>query len=1074
MAELTKEEFNAGIERIAGGNSAPKIPDSVMGKTIDDVKKFGAEVAPLIVGFNRLATGATAAETALAGIGKIASFIPGLSGFGSAIGEAGTALLKNKSQMDEAGKMGLGGNNLGLYNQQVAQLGVTTTEYNQLMKTYGNNINGLAGSAQRSSEAFTKLGSDVRDSGTGRQLQQLGVSTEELAQITALSVMNGKKLAAQGTEDYKKQSAAAQELAQQIAETSLITGMSRDAISKSIETETKKPGVMLAMMQMDEQGKKNFLQTQAQLAPLGDSVKAFASEIVTGGVRTKEGIATMTALGPAGEELQRAIKLQQSLSANASESEKLRAKEAVDMATAKVNERIASKEYAQIANTATGETANQMLKIAGENKGVQTQMAAVQEAGGNLEAAIKAQRAEAQARIAGQKVDENGKPVTAKNEKGEDVRVIDEGTRLSRTLNDANARAAIQAEGLARNMKNANDALGKSPDAINTFNQLLRLSGTATTGKEAEVQGKEFFDKNLNTRKGAEPAAPGYKGTSQPIEDLAARPKTKLAEGGVVEPQAGGTDATIGEGGKPEAVIPLDKLDGMMKSKDSGGINIAEISKTISTTLSSAQTPNEGKKLETDKGPLEAVLSDYQKTVLKYAATEGEMKQVQIDNEKNIIRGSEAGILENKKRIAEIEKDADGRELTRREQSRVERIQAEIQGQQESLAMHKEALAVYENIDALSNQTVVDNKKTTADETMASLKEQEAAGYAANKAASLARDALEEKAEAEGRSMTEAEEAQYKLLGVELNASSNKITSAQEAQKALERAESDRAFQAKVQQQRDEMAKESAIQATEIAKVNAEAQTDIQKDASSSEIAIKESSASKASEVMAKVTEGFSSFAPSLGNLTKELESGGIRTKESAIQMSLLGPAGSKYEEALKLMNSAVTDDQKEKAKLQMQQAESAIAERTKSKEYAQMVNMSSLGAEGKVADKSGVGDKKKQMEGMFANIGGAGGILGDMFNPKIIDTKLAEANKAKLAEVKKEEPKATTPAAKPAEKSAESKQTDKEIGIKDLNDQLKMLNMNMLKLISHSETISGASEKTAKNSAKATGNRYA
>jgi hypothetical protein len=117
--------------------------------------------------------------------------------------------------------------------------------------------------------------------------------------------------------------------------------------------------------------------------------------------------------------------------------------------------------------------------------------------------------------------------------------------------------------------------------------------------------------------------------------------------------------------------------------------------------------------------------------------------------------------------------------------------------------------------------------------------------------------------------------------------------------------------------------------------------------------------------------------------------------------------------------------------------------------------------------------EQKKQMEGMFANLG-SGNILGDMFSPKIIDKKLAEANKAKMADVKKEEPKPAPPAPKPAEKPAEPKPVNTEIGIKDLNDQLKMLNMNMLKLISHSETTSAASEKTAKNSAKATGNRYA
>ena len=132
------------------------------------------------------------------------------------------------------------------------------------------------------------------------------------------------------------------------------------------------------------------------------------------------------------------------------------------------------------------------------------------------------------------------------------------------------------------------------------------------------------------------------------------------------------------------------------------------------------------------------------------------------------------------------------------------------------------------------------------------------------------------------------------------------------------------------------------------------------------------------------------------------------------------------------------------------------------------------------------VTEQKKQMENMFASIGGgSGGILGDLFNPKIIDAKAAEANKAKIAEqatpkisapVVKPEPKPETkPEPKPeAESKAAEKKAEKEIGIKDLNDQLIKLNTNMMKLISHTETTANASEKTAKHSAKATGNRFA
>ena len=995
MADIDYEKLGESVAKaIRGDTSAPKSSTDL---NIDSLKaKFGnlvGEVSPLVIGFNRLTTGATAAETALQAIGKVSSLIPGLSGFGSAIGEAGMALLKNKSQMDEAGKMGLGGNNLGLYNQQVAQLGVTTTEYNQLMKNYGNNINGLAGSAQRSGEMFAKLGSDVRDSGTGRQLQQLGVSTEELAQITALSAINGKKLAAQGTEDYKKQTAAAQELAQQITETSLITGMNREAITKSVEAETKKPGVMLAMLQMDQDQKNSFLKTQSQLASLGPSVQSLASEIVTGGVRTKEGIATMTALGPAGEELQRAVKLQQGLSADASAEQKRQAKEAVDMATAKVNERIASKEFAQIANTATGETASQMLKIASENKGVQTQMAAVAEANGDLAKATKAQREEAQLRIGGYKVDDQGRGVASgqKDKDGQDILLMEEGNRLSRTLNDANARGAIQAEGLARNFKLANDEIGKSPDAIRLFNTLLRGAGTATTGEQAQKDQKPVFDK-INTRKDAEPAAPGYKGVNQPIEDLVGK-APKKADGGIVPGTDTGTTVTVGEKGAPEAIVPLDALRGMMESK-SGGINIAEISKTISTTLSSASSPNEGPKV---------VQNDESKAASRELAN----VKAQYAAEREVLL---------QKTKAELGPDAGPRQ-----------VRNAMRDSDEGKAIEEKYKALkaplYKQIeDGISWETA--KKSQQAEETIASLKEQESTGYAANRAAALARDALEEKAELEGRAMTQSEEAQYKLLGIELNASSDKITAAQNAQKEFERS----------QQAETVAAKSAAFEKINAVEIAASAEENINQaglvdtvKAAQEEFKVKIETSKQAVEAFVKST-----------NMPKPEE---IKSQMEGI-FSKIGGAGGKPEEI----------------KSQMEGMFSKLG-----------------GAGGMLGTNMPKPEEiKSQMEGMFSKLGGAGGMLGDMFNPKIIDTKLAESNKAKLAEVKKEEPKPAAPAPKPAEKPAESKPANNEIGIKDLNDQLKMLNMNMLKLIDHSETISGASEKTAKNSAKATGNRYA
>ena len=1041
------DKLAAALREGGGGNSKPSSGVD-MGNVFSQLKTGLGDLAgstvPLIAGFNRLATGASGASTVLEGIGKLSGMIPGLGGFGSAVQEAGNSLLKNKSQMDEAGKIGVGGNDLGKFNRMAAESGQKVGEFTDTIVNMKGGLNGLAGSAQRSAETFSKLSGEIQQGAAGAQLRQLGIDSNELANITALSVLNSKKLNLDDAETRAKAKASANELALQLAETALTTGMSREAIAKSIQVEEQKPKVMLAMLQMDEQQRQNFTKTQAQLAALGPTTQALASEIVTGGVRTKEGIAAMTALGPAGEELARAIKQQQGAR---TEEEKKAAAAAVENATAKVNERMASKEYAQIANTATGQTAETMAKMAGENKSLLGSVAAAQENAGDIRKGQAAQKAESQARIAGIAVDDKGKAT------GQD----DPGTRLSRTINEFDRLTNIQAAGLARNLEGFNNKLGASPAAIEKFNDALRIGGgatstrgPATTYNEAEAQQADTLNKAKD--KIAEASRQLTSGAATQSDELK---KRNYVPGQKLDSRDGGTLEKTGSAVEPQdAIVKIHKGETVLspEATANAGKQLSTASKagsasqTITETLEPATSPNESKSKAADTGPLEATLSEYQKTVLKYAATEGEMKQVQLDNEKNIIRGAEINILENKKRIADIEKEADGRELTRREQGRIERIQSEIQGQEESLSRHKEALAVYENIDALSNQTVVEAKKTASEETMASLRDQEAAGYAANRAAAAARDALEEKAEAEGRSMTEAEEAQYKLLGVELNASSNKITSAQEAQKALERSEQEKAFQAKVQQQRDEMAKESAIQATEIAKVNADEQANIQEEGNTRSL----ENANETIRINGKLVDPNSpegqSVKAQMAKQTQEIISAGL-------------PVSSKIEEA----------------KAQMAKTLGGIIPDT-SKLQEKISNAAKVSQEAMPkADQTGfVTEQKKQLEGMFANIGGGGGILGDMFNPKIIDKQLAEANKTKIPEVKKEEPKPAPPAPKPAEKPAEPKPVNTEIGIKDLNDQLKMLNMNMLKLISHSETTSAASEKTAKNSAKATGNRYA
>ena len=99
------------------------------------------------------------------------------------------------------------------------------------------------------------------------------------------------------------------------------------------------------------------------------------------------------------------------------------------------------------------------------------------------------------------------------------------------------------------------------------------------------------------------------------------------------------------------------------------------------------------------------ILSDHQQTVLKYAYEDAEGKQMQLDNQKNRIKGELNSIAEKNKSIEDIQKEADGRELTQREQNRIDRLQKEIESNKESLKIREEELFVYENLDKLKTES---------------------------------------------------------------------------------------------------------------------------------------------------------------------------------------------------------------------------------------------------------------------------------------------------------------------------------------------------------------------------------
>jgi len=1035
--------------KVSGGNSAPasgsspKIDNTQVDGFVQRVGKAAEAVTPLYFGFQKLTTGADTASTAVNAMasGISAVGLPGLAGMSK---DLATAFLTQKNNMDKASaELGIGANNIGTFVRMSGNAGLTTEQFTETIKKTDGLMSGLAGSSQRGAEAFSKVQKTLIESNAGEALNAIGIRGKELADMTALSMSNNTKLNLKTAAGQAEAAAAAGQLAFELDATSKITGQSREALANTLKAEEQKPNEILMQMQMTKEQLAGYKDLKTQMAGFGPSFQSLSAEIASGGVRTKEGLKQMEALGSAGTEFQNATKMM----INAKDDEqKEAAKAALDQAQAAINQRMASKQYNDMMQFGTAE---QKAAIAGQvsgYKGLQAAQKAAQDADGDYAKGRKNQLAEAAAMEKDQKVDENGKPVVDKDGKA----VQDEGTETAKALNAANRQATIQAGGMAQNFEQLNGKLGGSKAALDGFKDALGFVGKSAKMNDAEKAQKAAPKEATNELFNGKPSA-------APSDTSKLGNKAKLADGGIVEPKPGGTDATIGEGGKAEAVIPLDKLQGML-----GGVPA-----TISSATG-AKPVDTGK----GKGELEMVLSDYQKTVLKYAATEGEMKQVQLDNEKNIIRGTEAQITESKQRIANIQKDADGRELTQREQNRIQKINEEIKGFEQQKATQKEALAVFENIDKLKAQTSTDSKKSELAETTkqeeakknavtaqaafsaiatmsmtdnqkkmfgdfyslskedsekkkAGLAEEQASAQAANKAALAARDAIEEKAELEGRTMTEAEQAQHKTLGVELNSSFDRIEAARSAQKVLASADQEKEMQAKIEQSRSQLAKESVQQATEIAKVGAKEQEAVQK-------------GSQAKSVPEQINAGIS---------------------------KVTGAQPSELMDKVKAEISKVTGAQPTAA---MEQIRAELA-KTKPKEVGSVT------------------EQFNKMSGSFGSVGASVGGY-DPFNPKIVDAKAAEEQKAKIAEQKaaaaktseatKPQPKAEEkkeekkPEAKPADKKETATPAGKDATLNDLKEQLVQLNKHMTQLINHSETAADAAHKTAKNSAKFSGSR--
>lgn len=952
---------------------------------VDGLGSVYNATVPVILGFQRVATGAEPAAIALNNLSNIASGI-GLSKFGSAIEIVGKAVLENKTQLDQATRAGFATNDIFKFTREAAQAGLTTEEWNRTLKDSGANIAGLAGSNARSAEVFSSFAKDVRESDVGGILQSYGVTQKELADFTALSLTGNRKLNLADAESRTKAREAAEQMALQITETAAATGMSRDALAQQTKSAQESADTFMVLNTLEGKQKDAYLETQVAIKALGPAADHLQVAFQTGKFdETAKGFYNaLNAVNGSGDKLQAA---QQGLarameSGDAAQIEA--ARQAQTRAVADAQAAMMSKQYNETALISNSNLAKVSRETAGNldvQKSLRTAQANAQETGLTGDQAYEAGAAKARLEFktvsTGGKVDANGRPV---DEKGAVVTspseaARDPGQALTRGINEFNDRIKTQASAVATNFENINKQALNTPGAVEKFNNAIAAAGGPRTTTEATVATQqEQFKKaqdyignllnssNVNSGSGTaseKPSGVGSTGNVSPIK--------KKAGGGDVDP---GEPYLVGENGpeiiKPRGsmtVVPNDQIGSGGK-----GINFSEISKTIDTTISSAgggsTTTSRVQNDDSKKAEVEI-----EKVRTQYAADRQqllEQTRAQLgsdatfkDISKAMRTGDAAIALEEKyKAIMDpLQKRID--EGTSIEVSRKEGV------------IEKTRQQVEEHTKILSNE--VDKKKS-----------------AASQSASI---------------QTDAEKA--KMAGYEREAN---------------------------------LAKE--VIGKNVAGLSDDAITAMLP------------KGAKMDDFYIDMNNKLQSFSADYVTKIQDNE----KKKQEAVTTASVEQVDivKTTEQLKKAVSSEQVAGKVEEAKAQMSKVLQTI-------DVKQLTGQLPVGA---------VTEQKKQMEDMFGKIGG-GNLLGDMFNPKIIDAKQAEINKAKFAEEDKakNEKQAEAKRAEDAKQQASKQQsavpapTDSHPAtLNDLNEQLKTLNSMMLRVISNTADMANHAEKTAKN----------
>ena len=512
VADMDSEDFARMIAQASGGanmgNSAAKQPSSSSGSGKEGFGGLGD-------GFGKLMNSSYRTSDALNdGAGIVSRVFPKL---GEALGGTTKYVTESNDAINKMGKSGVNfSNDVGQYRESLAGAHMTQDQLSNMVRKNSTDFAGLGQGVNQGTQNQLKLNqaiieqTDVQGS-LAQQLMLSGTSAEDFSKASQLVTLNSRAGMLQDKERAARATQSAIELADEMDKLAKITGKSKEQQANDLEKQMRKADVAATLLQMDDQQQQNYKKANLVFGTMGDSVQDLASEIVTGGVRTKEGAAAMSALGPAGKEFEQALKQQM---AARSPAEQAAAKAAMDLAKQHVTEYQTSKEYRDKLAYDRSQSGDAARKMFSENKEIQGKLATkglIEEKTGKpatSEQVIAQQQAAADRQTRGQNVD-TGKPIA--------------GATTGQALNAGDNALQNISAGMASKFKDVNDTLAPTPENLRKFNQAL--SNVGTQGKVAT--GIDNIATGAQNLVGVKPA---------PKTE-----KTKIDENGNIVQRAGGS-----------------------------------------------------------------------------------------------------------------------------------------------------------------------------------------------------------------------------------------------------------------------------------------------------------------------------------------------------------------------------------------------------------------------------------------------------------------------------------------------------------------------------------------------------